>query len=209
MASFTKVFQFLKRSLCLWRIRPLKFGFKMKGFISTAAGFTLIEVVLYTTLIGMFSTILLLNLRGAQTNRVVLERASSAVISDFRRAQNFAISGSTFQGNPVCGYGIHYLGPDRYLLYAGGENICATANRNYQDGTDFNVQTVKIIESNVKFKSSFQDVFFEPPDPKTFLNNSFSLSAAPLLISIGFEGQNCPFGCKIIFVYPSGKIDFN
>lgn len=172
-------------------------------------GFTLVEVVLYAVLVSVFSVILLLNLRSAQTNSAVLERASLAVISDFRRAQNLSTSGLIFQGNQVCGYGIHYLSANSYLIYAGGEAVCGTADRNYQGGTDFSVQTIKIIEGNVQFKTPFNDVFFEPPDPKTFINNSFFLSAAPLLISIGFVGQGCPAGCKTISIFPSGKIDFN
>lgn len=205
----TQSFRILKCLSGLWHRHSLKFGAKTGPFISTAAGFTLVEVVFYSALVGVFSTVLLLNLRGAQTNTVVLERASSVVISDFRRVQNLAIAGFTFQGSPVCGYGIHYLGPDSYLIYAGGESVCLTANRQYQSGVDFDVQTVKVIESNVKFKSSFQDVFFEPPDPKIFFNDFFSLSAPPLAISIGFEGQDCPAGCKTISIFPSGKIDFN
>ncbi len=179
-----------------------------KQILSECRGFTLIEVVVYASLVGIFSVILLINMQGAQTNSSVLERASSAIISDFRRAQLMTISGLTFQGNPVCGYGIHYLGPNSYLIYAGGEAVCSTANRNY-NASDFDIQTIKIIEGNVKFKSSFADVFFEPPDPKTFIDNSFSLSAPPLPISVGFENQNCPSGCKTVNVFPSGKIDLN
>ena len=181
----------------------------MKITEKDSTGFTLIEVLVYAFLVGLFSVILLLNLRGAQTNASVLERASLGVISDFRKAQNLTLSGLTFQGNTVCGYGIHYLDPSSYLIYAGGEVTCGSADRNYQGSSDFNVQTVKITESNVKFKASFSDVFFEPPDPKTFINNSFSLSAPALAISIGFENMNCPAGCRTINVFPSGRIDLN
>src|SRR3989344_2156800 len=111
-------------------------------------GFTLIEVLMYSFFVSVFSVILLLNLRGSQTNAVVLERASLAVISDFRRVQNLSISGLVFQGNPVCGYGIHYLSADSYLIYVGGETVCSTANRNYQSSNDFSVQIVKVIEKN-------------------------------------------------------------
>ena len=92
---------------------------------------------------------------------------------------------------------------------AGGENICSTSNKNYQSGNDYSYQQVKIIEKNVEFKNSFNDVFFVPPDPKTYINNSFSLSASPLAISIGFKGLSCPAYCKTISVFPSGKIDLN
>ena len=180
-----------------------------KNFQGNTSGFTLIEVVVYAALMGIFSTVILLNLMGAQTNSSVLERASAAIISDFRRAQNLTIAGLNFQGSSVCGYGIHYLSPDSYLLYAGGGSTCSSANRNYQNGQDLDMQTIKITESNVKFKASFNDIFFEPPDPKTYLNNNASLSGAPIVITVGFENQNCPTGCKTITIFPSGKIDFN
>ena len=172
-------------------------------------GFTLIEVAVFVFLVGTLSVVLLLNLRGAQTSASVLERSSQGIISELRRAQVMTISGLNFQGNSVCGYGIHYLNESSYLIYAGGEAICSTADRNYQGAGDFNVQTVKILDSNVKFKASFDDIFFEPPDPKIFFDNSFSLSSPPLPISLGFENQICPSGCKTINVFPSGKIDLN
>lgn len=173
------------------------------------AGFTLVEVIVYAVLIGILFVALLLNLRGAQTNKSFLDRAANGIISELRRAQIMAISGLNFQGSAVCGYGVHYVDPDTYLIYAGGEAVCGTANRNYQGGSDFSVQTIKILENNVEFKSSFNDVFFEPPDPKTFINNSFSLSSGPLAVSIGFKNQICPAGCKTINIHPSGKIDSN
>ena len=117
---------------------------KIQGHTS---GFTLIEVVVYAVLMGIFSSVILFNLRGSQSNASVVQRASAAIISDFRKAQNFAIAGLNFQGNTVCGYGIHYLAPDSYLIYAGGGAACSSANRNYQSGQDLDVQTVKIKES--------------------------------------------------------------
>src|SRR3989344_3212142 len=113
---------------------------KIQGHTS---GFTLIEVVVYAVLMGIFSSVILFNLRGSQSNASVVQRASAAIISDFRKAQNFAIAGLNFQGNTVCGYGIHYLAPDSYLIYAGGGAACSSANRNYQSGQDLDVQTVK------------------------------------------------------------------
>ncbi len=172
-------------------------------------GFTLVEMLVVVALVGIFSVLLLLNLRGFSTNAVVLERAALVVVSDIRRSQSLSIAGVGFQSNPVCGYGIHYVNGTTYLIYAGGENTCGSSNKNYQSGNDFSYQQVKITENNVEFKGSFQDVFFVPPDPKTYIDNSFSLSASPLTISIGFKGYNCPAYCKTISVFPSGKVDLN
>lgn len=172
------------------------------------SGFTLVEVVVYAVLMGVFSVVIVLNLRESQTS-LALERVSAVIISDFRRAQSLAILGLTFQGNAVCGYGIHQMGLDYYQIYAGGGTTCSSSNRNYQSGNDFVVQTIRIVDSNVRFRTFFNDIFFEPPDPKTYLNNSFSLSASPLVILVGLKGKSCPSGCKTITVFPSGKIDSN
>lgn len=172
-------------------------------------GFTIVEMLLVLTLVSIFTVLLLANFRGAATNTIILERAALGVISDIRRVQSLSVAGVSFQDNPVCGYGIHYTGSETYLIYAGGENICATSNKNYQNGNDFIYQQIKIIEKNVEFKSSFNDLFFVPPDPKTYINNSFSLSANPLVITVGFKRLSCPTYCKTISVYPSGKVDLN
>lgn len=174
-----------------------------------AYGFTLIEVLVVSFLIGFFSTVIVLNFRGSTTNQIVLERAALAVISDIRKSQNLAISVLDFRGQAVCGYGIHYLDPNTYLIYAGGGVNCGTANRNYQSGLDSSYQRTKLIEDNAEFKGSFSDIFFEPPDPKTYIDNIFSLSGQPVTISIGFKGLTCPAYCKTISVFPSGKIDLN
>lgn len=173
-------------------------------------GFTLVELVILIAFVGIFSSVLVFNLRQSATNTAVLERAALNVISDIRKSQSLAVSElTTAQGASVCGYGIHYLNSDSYLIYAGGEGVCGTANRNYQSGQDLDTQTAKIIEKSIEFKSSFNDVFFEPPDPKTYINNSFSLTNPALTISIGFKGLTCPVNCKTISVFPSGKIDLN
>lgn len=177
----------------------------MKNF----SGFTIVETLVVLALMGVFTVFLILGLRNTSINTVVLERAALGIISDVRRAQGMSIAGVGFQGNPMCGYGIHYTGASTYIVYAGGENICAASNKNYQSDSDLIYQQAKITETNVEFKSSFNDLFFAPPDPKTYINNSFSLSAPPLTISIGFKGLSCPAYCKTISVYPSGKVDIN
>ncbi|HEY4484318.1 MAG TPA: type II secretion system protein [Candidatus Paceibacterota bacterium] len=173
------------------------------------AGFTLIEMIIVALLVGVFSTFLLINLRGFSTNAVILERAALGVVSDLRKTQGLSIAGVSFQGASVCGYGIHYVDNETYLIYAGGEGVCSTSNKNYQIGNDISYQLVKIFEKNVEFKNSFNDVFFLLPDPKTYINNIFSLSASPLTISIGFKGLTCPAYCKTISIFPSGKVDLN
>lgn len=187
----------------------------MKNYLKRGeSGFTLLEVVIYAVLLGFFSTIITLNFGGARTN-ALLERIAYGIISDLRRAQNLTVAGVTIpQPSPspsiiACGYGLRYLDSETYAIYAGNEANCSTANRNYQGGQDLTVQTIKIPDNIVELKSSFNEIFFEPPDPKTYLNNSSSLSGLPITITLGFKSKNCPANCKTITIFPSGKIDLN
>ena len=99
-----------------------------------AAGFTIVEMLVVVVLVGIFSAILITNLRGTSTNAIILERAALGVISNIRRAQSLSIAGVAYQSSPVCGYGIHYTDNETYLIYAGRENICSTSNKKYPKG---------------------------------------------------------------------------
>lgn len=176
-------------------------------------GFTLVEVLLVTAIIATFSVVLILSFRSSPRNRVARNQTASVIVSDIRRAQSMASAGSRFQGNIVCGYGINYVSPTSYRLYAGvldgGATKCQDANRNYQAGIDLIVESKILINTNMEIRSSFNDVFFEPPDPKTYINNSYSLTGPAVTISIQLKGQqNCGGqSCTQITIYPSGQID--
>ena len=176
-------------------------------------GFTLVEVLVVTAIIATLSVALLFNFGTAARNRTARSQVASVVVSDIRRAQSMALAGARFGGNTVCGYGIHYLSSTSYYIYAkaapaGG---CSTVpTRNYQAG-DLIVEAKKLINPNMGFRSSFSDVFFESPDPKTFLNNSSILTNPPVTITIQRVGQaNCGGqSCARVEVYTSGQINLS
>ncbi len=139
-------------------------------------GFTLVEVLAAFFIIGVLSTVILLNYRTGQ-EQAFLTRAAAAFETDIRRAQNLAVASIDFGGSIPCGYGIHYVDNRNYLIYAGrlgGATSCSVSNHNFQSGTDSVYQDIKIIEQKLIFKNSFSDIFFEPPDPATYINDSKS-----------------------------------
>lgn len=157
--------------------------------------------------------VLILNFRSSPRNQVARSQTAAAIVSDIRRVQAMASAGSRFQNNIVCGYGIHYISSTSYILYAGGldggATTCQNANRNYQVAADLMVETKSIINSNMEIRLSFNDVFFEPPDPKTYINNSALLTGPSATISIQLKGQASCGGtsCTQITIFPSGQID--
>ena len=175
-------------------------------------GFTLVEVLVVTAIIATLSVALFFNFGTTARNRTARIQVASVVVSDIRRAQSMALAGTRFNGNVFCGYGIHYVSNTSYLLYAGsneGLPQCQSANHNYQAGIDSVVQTQKLINQNMEFRSSFSDIFFESPDPKTYINNSALLTDPQTTITIQLVGQqNCGGqSCTKIEVYTSGQIN--
>jgi hypothetical protein len=124
-----------------------------------------------------------------------------------------ALAGTRFGGNVVCGYGVHYYSSNTYYIYSKPPppTGCSTVlTRNYQDG-DLVVESKELTNPNMEFRSIFSDIFFESPDPKTYINNSALLTDPQATITIQRVGQaNCGGQtCTRIEVYTSGRIDLN
>ena len=168
-------------------------------------GFTIVEMLVVMLLVGIFSAILIANFQGAFTNAVILERAALGVISNIRRAQSLSIAGVAYQSNPICGYGIHYTDNETYLIYAGGENICSTSNKNYQSGNDYSYQQVKIIEKNVEFKNSFNDVFFCAARPQNLHKQLFLFVRLPVGHQYRLQGPFLSGLLQNYFSFPLGQ----
>lgn len=179
----------------------------MKSF----SGFTLIEVLVVAAITGFISTFLVINF---QRTRIDLNEIASIFIEQIRVAQTRANSSLRYndgQGAGLairCGYGIHYETTTSYSIYVGpnaATTTCSTQNRNL-DADDFKLLPItKLSSTKVEFKSSFNDIFFEPPNPTTFINNSSASTA--ITITIGKVGGICPQDCKNINVSTSGKIE--
>lgn len=184
---------------------------------ATQAGFSVIEMLVVIMVIGVLSVSLISTFRDSSTNANARHLISSVLLADIRRAQSLALSGSQYQGQIVCGYGIHYENAASYSIFAGirtgGGSRCANHPHKWR-GADLIVETRVV--ANDKFEvigpggGAFRDVFFEPPDPKTYLDGNYSLTASPLFTNINVvaKGQSClPTNCTTITVHTSGRID--
>lgn len=172
------------------------------------AGFSLVELLVVAAITGIISTFMLINF---QRTRVDLTESSSIFIADLRATQSKALASAKYNSGSGlkirCGYGIHYIDLTSYSIYAGPDaasNECKTQNRNL-DGADTTVSTKKFTNEKIEFKAVFNDIFWEPPHPYTYLNNSSA--SASIIITIGKKGGTCPEDCKIINVSTSGKIE--
>lgn len=172
-------------------------------------GFTLVEVLVVAAITGVITTFMLVNF---QRSRLDLTLAANELVGSLRSAQTRALASArhdTGTGLKIrCGYGIRYINTTSYAMYAGPDAAsidCSTLNKNF-DGADSIIKTYVFTDVKVEFKSPFNDIFFEPPDPKTYLNNDSTLGLPPQAITLGKIGGTCPNDCKTINVYTSGKI---
>src|SRR3990167_6048106 len=156
-------------------------------------GFTLIEVLVVAAITGIISTFMLLSF---QRTRPDLNASGGVILSDMRAAQSKALASTKYDsgsGSKIrCGYGVHYINPTSYSIYTGPDassNTCSSLNRNL-DGADTTVATKVFGNEKVEFKAVFSDIFWEPPNPDTYINNSSA--DASITITIGKKGGICP-----------------
>lgn len=168
-------------------------------------GFSLLEVIVVLFVMSVLSGILVANFRASATTKTARHQSALVFVSDVRVAQSRASSGTNFNGVSVCGFGIHYVDSTTYLLYAGAESTCSTANRNFEV-TDAVIQTKKLTNTNMEFAGSFSDIFFEPPDPLTYINNSPALANSTL---VSIRVANVPGLTTDIKIYGSGAINID
>lgn len=176
--------------------------------------FSTLELLVVAGIIATLSVALVLNFRLGARTATARFQVASAIVSDIRKMQSRALAGRTYDGTIVCGYGVRYSSASSYDLYAKpvpGVGSCASlVTYNYQAG-DIIVETRKLVSTQMEIRSSFQNIFFLPPDPKVYVNNVALPTSAMTTITIQLVGQqNCAQGtCTKIEVYNSGQIDLN
>lgn len=184
---------------------------------SRERGFTLIEIIVVTSIIILLSVSLISNFRPAATNKTARDQVTGIILSDLRRAQSMTLAGSRFQNAAVCGYGLHYLTSQSYIIYTvtdrNSANGCTDENFNYQSGVDQTVDTRRLNNFSIEIRSSFLDIFFVAPDPKTYINNDGSIAnTTPTTITLQIIGQavcSASTPCSSIDIYRSGQINTN
>lgn len=179
-------------------------------------GFTLLEVLIIAGITGFITTFLLINFSRTRIN---FAEETSTFASKFRIAQTKAVSSTRFNNSIRCGYGIRYINNQSYAIYVGESTStfnCSTQNKDYNPtegnpNTDGDIEIINFANSRVEFKTVFRAIYFEPPDPKTFIIDSGgTVHNEPnysLNITIGKMGGACPQDCKTINIFTSGKIE--
>ena len=168
-------------------------------------GFTLIEVLVVAAITVMITGFLITNF---SRSRVDLNQVALTTVDAIREAQSQALSGSLLRGTYRCGYGIHFDATS-YVLYAGPDSAtvdCAAADRNYNAGTNAVVRQAFLPNNVLEFVLPIPDIFFEPPNPTTYIGGS-NTAGTFTTIDIRRKDAQCPSAdCRSIVVSTSGRI---
>ncbi len=174
--------------------------------MNSQKGFSLIEMIMVTAIIGILATILILNFR-AGSGETALRQVAQQISSDVRRAQTMALSGRRYDGQARCGYGVTQIDEQTYQIYVGPDSQgvdCHSITEKNFDTEDQIVETIGLIDSQISIVGTFPDIFFEPPNPTTYIdNNDLIASTEPAEIILTTDAEDI----KKIWIYPSGLIE--
>jgi prepilin-type N-terminal cleavage/methylation domain-containing protein len=149
--------------------------------------FTLVEVLVVLSIIGILSLMTFSGIRSSQSNLSVL-RSGFALVSELRKAQEWALG----QKDGKTNYGIYVRNgsspnnPGEIILFS-DEN----RDRRYQPREkkeDF-ILELKGLEKGVFVKSTTPysplNIVFEAPQPTIYFNNSISSPESEIILSNG------------------------
>jgi len=169
--------------------------------------FTLIEALVVIFVIGLTSSIMIVNWRKKE-NQYQLQRAAQEIAQTIRKAQDYALNGKQ-RDWPGVGmivpdsYGAHFNEDERnYFVY--GDRI---GNIGYQPPEDLQ-ETNIIIETGIEIESvgtaqGYFDVIFSVPDGFV----TFNPSNASGIITVKKTGTTCPSkNCRNIVVKETGEV---
>ncbi|MBZ9572490.1 prepilin-type N-terminal cleavage/methylation domain-containing protein [Patescibacteria group bacterium] len=144
-------------------------------------GFTLVEIIVVIAIIIILSTMIFANYRSGE-QQLALQRATSKLTQDIRRAQEMAMSSKEYQLGqiPEGGYGV-YIEPlpnppyeREYTLFA---DIYEPTSHRYNPGNDYLVEQIEVekgviikypIQTEVGDKAKIH-ITFVPPDPEVHI----------------------------------------
>ena len=170
---------------------------------NNSKGFTLVETLVVIAVVSILSIITMANYQGSQKQQSV-QRAAHQLAGDIRRAQNMAMA-SVEQGGAIPdGYGVYIMkNSNSYILFADQNN-----NQSRNGAGDEDIELINFTSGVEIFDISsppvvHADIFFEPPDPTTYINGDSSVGKQ-IIITLMMDEYS-----KTVTVKTSGQIEID
>lgn len=172
-----------------------------QGTACRQAGFTIVELIVTTSILVIVSTLIFANYPKFREN-VSLKKTAQEIALTIRRAQTYGLSVREFrQGTGIFpGYGVHFdiAYPDSFVLFAD------INGNNAYDGTTEDIESLKI-QTNEKLSSLCTNVKTSPPGSCGFNKIDIIFFRPKPLVTIKADGSDF-FDAEIKIVSPRGQI---
>ena len=164
-------------------------------------GFTLFELLVVIVMIAILSGIIFANPNNWQKS-LALERSAQKLGQDISQSRGLSMKGESgvcSPGSSPNGYGLYLdkANPSKYFIYMNCDSDPSNKDRSYSNSVDEKFEGADIpLEKNlyicslkvngVEEPSGALSVFFEPPDPAVFVNNTSDVTSS---VTICIEGD--------------------
>lgn len=130
------------------------------------SGFTIYEVIVTVVVMALLTSLAILYSRTNE-RQIRLFNSEHLVLNALSRAKALTLA-TRGPGAAPCGYGVHFMEPNTFLIFKDTAADCKTSDKKYSGGAEDWARYQ--LEDGITFSSlSLSDVLFMPPDPKIFI----------------------------------------
>ena len=165
-------------------------------------GFTLIEILVITSMIAIISVMLVVNWRKNE-DQYKIQRAAQEIAQNIRKAQEMALNSFKYEDEVPYNYGVYFRRtiPNSYKVYAD-----INGNNRYNGASDLTVKDVSLEGVEIYYFSTGTirlDFLFSIPDGFTIFYPIVDSAS----VIIRKPNGSCPDDCKTITVNSTGQIN--
>lgn len=149
----------------------LSFVSKKNKILNNYFGFTLVELLTSIVIIGIVSTVFIVNYRSSE-EKSKIKMITQKAASDIRLAQSYSLASNEFNGSfPAGGWGVHFdvSAPNSYIIFADQDGDRAyDADEKFKEVFLFGIVRL----DSLSIAGNLADIVFLPPAPTTYINGA-------------------------------------
>lgn len=187
----------------------------VKKHIKAGRGFTLPEMLVVIFIIGLMSTILVVNWRNNE-KKLLIQRKAEEVVQNIYRSRDLALTGKAYcvvglETKPCPAYGTNIsLGSQNYLIFGDTDSnnsysVTDQAIENLSIGEDVEVYSLVTIGAG-RAVPSVLNLVFSVPDGFITINNDPTIFIAYIFLTRKNQNPSQDGNTKVILIQNTGKI---
>ncbi len=150
------------------------------------------EMLVVIGIIILFASFII-SYNHVSERQLILVRDQARIVGALQKAKAFALATLSDAGIS-CGFGVHFSSstiPNQIIIYKNTPQttstnslpLCLAMDHSYQPAVLSSTTEIIYLDADIRFNSvSSTDIFFVPPDPYVFIDNSSSTPASTVEI---------------------------